>query len=291
MNTFSWWVLMPALAVACDMPVPTSEESETPQPPGSPLAVGERVSELGHTRLARKFKTVVPRRVLDRSPLGFRNADQERYGLSRFDLEYVEAEAITPGEDRTLYVCRPRPEPSPNGALSIEEDEHWKTPDGAPTFFQPDGTACDPSIRYRAQWVYLGHVRISPKTRAVEAAVRHAIETRKLQGTREREGNHHVVAVVTSDIDLTESLVGPVAYVPEERDEPPANRIELCSVVEVQPDGSYIVTIEEVSRSGLILPPGHWLAESQSYISYRMFVRWDGEDWDVEYNEHWGTEI
>ena len=285
MKTCFLVVLMPILAVACDMPVPTSEESEMPQPPGWPLAVGESVSELGRTRLARNFKTVVPRRVLDRSPLEFRNADQERYGLAHFELEYVEADSITPGEDRTLYACRPRPEPSPNGALSIDEEEHWKTPDGASTFFQPHGTPCDPSIRYRAQWVYLGHVWTSPKTRAVEAAVRHAIETREL------EANHDVVAVVTSDIDLTESLLGHVAYVPEDQDEPPANRIELYPAVEVQPDGSYIVTIEEVSRSGLILPPGHWLAESQSYISYRMFVRWDGEDWDVEYDEHWGTEI
>ncbi|MDE2784344.1 MAG: hypothetical protein OXK77_15425 [Gemmatimonadota bacterium] len=147
------------IMVACDGPSPTGEGTETLEPPNWPLTVGDAVSELGRSRLSRQFSTIVPSRRLDEDPLRFQNADQERYGLAEFELQYVEADALTPGEDRRLYACVPRPEMSPNGALSLDEEEHWKTADGASTFFQPAGAACDPDVRYRARWVYVGHIR------------------------------------------------------------------------------------------------------------------------------------
>ena len=152
-----------AFAVAvCEGPTPVGEGSRTHGPPGWALEIGDTVSALGRVRLSRDFRTVVSAWRLREQPIQLLNPDQEKYGVASFELVYVETDSFIDGEDRNLYACAPPPEPSLNGAISIdqeEEEEHWKTPDGANKFsFQP-GVPCDPDKRYRAMYVYLGHVR------------------------------------------------------------------------------------------------------------------------------------
>ncbi len=147
---------------ACEGSTPVGEGSRTLGPPGWQLEIGDTVSALGRVRLSREFRTVVAAWRLEEEPIRLLNSNQAEYGVADFELVYVEADQLVRGEDRNLYACVPSPEPSPNGVISIdqeEEEEHWKTPDGANKFsFQP-GVMCDPDKRYRAMYVYLGQVR------------------------------------------------------------------------------------------------------------------------------------
>ncbi len=143
-------------------------------------------------------------------------------------------------------------------------------------------------------------------TSAVAAAVKYAIETRDL------EADYHV-AVITSDGMLAEALEDHVVRIATEsaaeceltgelmdadgtpialkRCSFPSGLVELTPMAERRSDGSYLVSIEEVARMGLITAPGHWIEKQPGFISYRFIVRWNGQEWDVELDENWGTEI